>query len=70
MRIIEHLVTNRNDKKRNLQLDIIVYGIINAAYRKNGRKCRLTLAKEKIDTYSISQALAKNGPYTKSINQQ
>ena len=42
-----------------------------ATYRENGKKCRVTYAKEAISQFSpIAQLMAKNGPYTQAINEQ
>lgn len=54
-----------------LQLNIINYGLMDATYRENNKKCKVTLAKEPISMFApIVQVLAKNGPYTKFISEQ
>jgi len=52
------------------QFDLFNYGLIDATYQENGNKCRFTLAKEPVSAfYPASFGFAKNGPYTKIINQ-
>jgi len=47
------------------------YGIIESNYRENNQKCQLTLAKEPIAMFTPAVfVLAKNGPYSKAINEQ
>ena len=54
-----------------LQIDAINYGIIDATYRENGKKCHSTLVKKDIgQIILIVSPLAKNSPYTKTIDQQ
>ena len=54
-----------------MQLNLFNYGIIDATYRENDKKCRLTLAKEPLGMFSPAVfLLAKNGPYTQAISEQ
>ena len=55
-----------------MQIDVINYGIIDATYKENGNKCRLTLAKHTVGQVkaSVATALTKHSPYTNVINQQ
>ena len=47
------------------------YGLINAAYKENGKKCKLTLAKEPISVFlPVVYGLTKNGPYTEAFDEQ
>ena len=51
--------------------DLFTYGIIDALYRENGNKCKVTIGKEPISVFSPGVfGLAKNSPYTKTIDQQ
>ena len=54
-----------------MQLNLINYGLIDATYKENQKKCKITLAKEPIYVFTPAvQVLAKHGPYTKVISQQ
>jgi hypothetical protein len=47
------------------------YGIIDSTYRENKMVCQLTLAKEPVAMFTPAVfVLAKNGPYSKAINEQ
>jgi len=47
------------------------YGLIDATYRENNKKCKLTLAKQPFSMFiPIVFPMAKNGPYTNAINEQ
>jgi len=51
-------------------LHLFNYPLIDSTYRENGKKCRLTIAKEPISYFaSLSYPLAKNGPYSKAISE-
>jgi hypothetical protein len=46
------------------------HAVIDFTYRENGKKCKLTLAKEPISFFApIVLPLAKNGPYTNAVNE-
>ena len=54
-----------------IQIDMFSYGLINSAYKENGNKCKLTLAKEPISVFMpVVYGLTKNGPYTKAFDEQ
>ena len=45
--------------------------LIDATYRENGKKCRVTIAKEPVSLFTPAcMALGKDGPYTTAINEQ
>ena len=54
-----------------MQYNLYNKGLIDAAYKQNGKKCQLTLAKEPISVFlPTCNPLVKNGPYTTAINEQ
>ena len=53
------------------QFNLFNYGLIDSTYRENNKQCRLTLGKTPYSMLSpVVYTLAKNGPYTKAINEQ
>ena len=47
------------------------YGLITSIYKKNGKKCGVTFARELVSVFSpVCYGLTKNGPYTTAINEQ
>ena len=54
-----------------VQLNMFNKFLIDAAFKANGNKCVITLAKNPVSMFlPTSNPLAKNGPYTKAINEQ
>ena len=53
-----------------IQLDVFNYGIVDATYRENGKKCKLTLGRNPISFFApVVFPMAKNGPYSKAISE-
>ena len=49
----------------------MAFTIVDQLYRENGKKCVLTVMKQSVPFFSpVVFNLAKNGPYTKAINDQ
>ena len=45
--------------------------LIDLTYKKSGKKCRFTHAKEPVSFFTpLSFGLAKNGPYTQACNKK
>ena len=52
-------------------MDIYTHGLIDATYRENDKKCKLTIGKQPIDVFAPGTfGLTKNGPYTKAVDEQ
>ena len=50
---------------------MVNFGIIDATYRENGKKCRLTLARETVGyPLFVATLFAKDSPYTDTYNKQ
>ena len=54
------------------QVDIMINVVIDATYKANGHKCKLTYAQNPIPKLfnPICWAYTKNGPYTKYLDEQ
>ena len=58
-------------KFHDVQLDMVNFGIIDATYRENGKKCRLTLARETVGyPLFVATLFAKDSPYPDTYNKQ
>ena len=52
-------------------MSAVARGLVASAYRDNGNKCRLTIAKQPVNSFvPIVKLFHKNSPYTKAFSEQ
>ena len=62
-----YFIIIRND----LQYDNLNFPVMDATYKLAGKKCVATLAKKEVISFApVVFAYAKNGPYSKALNEQ